>query len=179
MAFHCQLDNQLAVESHVPSMPVSQNSNSKVHFFMRHPVRIHILHRQRLVPGYRRHAGHHIRSAEHHSLPERGFNHQDEEFVWDWFFNWWVSVAKLPWLWRQEDWQFSSSVCKEGSCHLTGRHIHNPPTATVSQADLGEVTHFRNCAPFINQMSKQAILFHGISFACLCTWRFPTVQDVL
>ena len=52
-------------------------------FFMRHPVRIHILQRQRLVPGYRRHAGHHIQSAEHHSLPERGFNHQDEEFGWD------------------------------------------------------------------------------------------------
>ena len=52
---------------------------------MGHPVRIHILQRQRLVPGYRRHAGHHIRSAEHHSLPERGFNRQDEEFVWDCF----------------------------------------------------------------------------------------------
>ena len=52
-------------------------------FFMRHPVCINILQRQRLVPGYRRHAGHHIQSAEHHSLPERGFNHQDEEFGWD------------------------------------------------------------------------------------------------
>ena len=33
VAFNCHLiSSQLAVESHVPSMPVSQNSNSKVHF---------------------------------------------------------------------------------------------------------------------------------------------------